>query len=49
MIDFCEAEILKWHVPEATERGVHVDCSAAHLFEKRAKLILIHEARISAR
>ena len=42
-----EAQVFKRHVPHAPHGCVDIYRAGAHLFEQRAQLVLVHDARIS--
>jgi hypothetical protein len=47
VVHFGEAEVFKGHMPHARHGGIDVHGALAHLFEESAKLVLVHEARIT--
>jgi hypothetical protein len=49
VIDLGVPQILERHVAEPLDRAVGIDIAAAHLFEKRAELVLIHKSSIAGR
>ena len=49
VIHLGESQVFERHVAHASHGSFNVDRAAAHLFEQRPELLLIHEARISER
>jgi hypothetical protein len=49
VIDLGVPQILERHVAEPLDRAVGIDIAAAHLFEKRAELVLVHKSSIAGR
>jgi hypothetical protein len=47
VIHLGESEVFEGEVTDAVHGVFDVDCPGAHLFEERAELVLIHEARIT--
>ena len=47
MVDLRKTEVFKGHVTHARHRIVNRERAFAYLFEQRAKMLLIHDVRIS--